>query len=174
MLSNHKHTTIHHVGYRIFAEMNESEKAGRYERCLQQIEAITDGESDVIANLANIVAVLKNELGYFWIGFYIVRGNELVLGPFQGTPACVRIARGRGVCGTCWDTGTTQLVHDVHAFPGHIACDARSQSEIVVPVRNIDGDVVMVLDLDHDQPAAFSETDQRFLEELTRMMQPWV
>ena len=142
-----------------------------YRNSLQQIEGITDGESNLIANLANITAILKQNLGYFWTGFYLVEGEELVLGPFQGSPACVRIAKGKGVCGTCWSEKQTQLVADVHAFPGHIACDAQSQSEIVVPVLNASGEVVMVLDIDHDTKGAFDETDRENLESLALHIQ---
>jgi GAF domain-containing protein len=144
--------------------MFNPDKNELYLKSLSEIDAITAGETNLIANLANITAILKQNLGYFWIGFYLVEGDGLVLGPFQGSPACVRIARGKGVCGTCWQTGQTQLVADVHAFPGHIACDHRSQSEIVVPVKNNQGEVTMVLDLDHDLPAAFDLTDQHHLE----------
>lgn len=144
--------------------MLSPDKHNLYLKSLSEIDAITAGETNLIANLANITAILKQNLGYFWIGFYLVDGDELVLGPFQGSPACVRIANGKGVCGTCWQTGQTQLVPDVHAFPGHIACDHRSESEIVVPVKNHEGKVVMVLDLDHDVREAFDLTDQHHLE----------
>lgn len=145
-----------------------------YSESRQQIEAITTGESNVVANLANTVALLKQNLGYFWVGFYVVDGDELVLGPFQGSPACVRIAKGRGVCGTCWSVKRTQLVADVHDFPGHIACDARSQSEIVVPVFNAAGEVALVLDIDHDTKGAFDETDRLHLESLAQLIQKWL
>jgi len=146
-------------------------KAEQYALSLSQIIGITENEPNRIANMANVVAVLKQNLGYFWIGFYLVDGNELVLGPFQGTPACVRIARGKGVCGTSWQKVETILVDDVHEFPGHIACDANSKSEIVVPVFDKLGAVSMVLDLDHDEFNAFDATDQRYLEELATYLQ---
>jgi L-methionine (R)-S-oxide reductase len=146
-------------------------KAEQYALSLSQIKGITENEPNRIANMANVVAVLKQNLGYFWIGFYMVDGNELVLGPFQGTPACVRIARGKGVCGTSWQKAETILVDDVHEFPGHIACDANSKSEIVVPVFDKSGTVSMVLDLDHDEFNAFDTTDQRYLEELAAYLQ---
>jgi L-methionine (R)-S-oxide reductase len=146
-------------------------KAEQYALSLSQIKGITENEPNRIANMANVVAVLKQNLGYFWIGFYLVDGNELVLGPFQGTPACVRIARGKGVCGTSWQKAETILVDDVHEFPGHIACDANSKSEIVVPVFDKSGTVSMVLDLDHDEFNAFDTTDQRYLEELAAYLQ---
>lgn len=142
-----------------------------YRDSLQQIKGITDRESNLIANLANISSILKQNLSYFWVGFYLVEGKELVLGPFQGSPACVRIAKGKGVCGACWSEAKTQLVANVHEFPGHIACDARSQSEIVVPVLNTSGEVVMVLDIDHDEVGTFDETDRTHLESLALHIQ---
>ncbi len=132
----------------------------------QQIEAITTGEPNLVANLANIAAILKKNLGHYWVGFYIVHDDELVLGPFQGTPACVRIQKGKGVCGTAWGKGESQLVRDVHDFPGHIACDALSRSEIVVPVFDEEGKVAMVLDIDHTEKGTFDDTDRRHLEQL--------
>lgn len=146
--------------------MNALDKNQRYQQCLQQIKGITAGEPDLIANLANITSILKQQLQYYWIGFYIVRDRELVVGPFQGTPACVRIAKGKGVCGTCWEKAATQLVPDVHHFPGHIACDSRSASEIVVPVFDKTGKVFMVLDIDHTEKNAFDDTDRQQLEAL--------
>ncbi len=141
-------------------------KIQRYQHSLQQIEGITSEESDLIANLANITAVLRQQLGYYWIGFYLVWGDELVVGPFQGTPACVRIGYGKGVCGHCWKQAETQLVPDVHDFPGHIACDPHSASEIVVPVFDKAGEVAMVLDVDHTERNTFDETDRQYLEKL--------
>lgn len=152
------------------AQTIELNKAQRYTESRAQIEAITAGENNLIANLANITSILKQNLGHFWVGFYLVDGDELVLGPFQGSPACVRIAREKGVCGTCWSEKTTQLVPDVHEFPGHIACDARSQSEIVVPVLNDSGEVAMVLDIDHDTLGAFDDIDREHLESLAQFI----
>jgi L-methionine (R)-S-oxide reductase len=146
-------------------------KEEQYKLSLQQIEAITQNESNRIANMANVVAVLKQNLGYFWIGFYVVDGDELVLGPFQGTPACVRITRGKGVCGSTWENKETIIVEDVHLYPNHISCDANSKSEIVVPVFDKSGKVSMVLDLDHDEFAAFDKTDQTYLEQLAKYLQ---
>lgn len=146
-------------------------KTELYELSLSQIRGITNNEPNTIANLANVVAVLKQNLNYFWIGFYLVEGDELVLGPFQGTPACVRIAKGKGVCGTSWQKSETILVEDVHAFPGHIACDANSESEIVVPIRNGKNEVCMVLDIDHNTKAAFDNIDKLFLEQLADYLQ---
>jgi L-methionine (R)-S-oxide reductase len=146
-------------------------KEEQYKLSLQQIEAITQNEPNRIANLANVVAVLKQNLGYFWIGFYMVDGDELVLGPFQGTPACVRIARGKGVCGSSWLNAETIVVDDVHLYPNHIACDENSKSEIVVPVFDKFGKVSMVLDIDHDEFEAFDSTDQTYLEQLAKYLQ---
>lgn len=146
-------------------------KVEQYKLSLQQIEAITQNEPNQIANLANVVAVLKQNLGYFWIGFYLVDGDELVLGPFQGTPACVRIARGKGVCGSSWLNAETILVDDVHLYPNHIACDENSKSEIVVPVFDKSGSVSLVLDIDHDEIEAFDSTDQTYLEQLAKYLQ---
>lgn len=137
-----------------------------YEALLPQIEALTEGEPDLTANLANIASVLHAGLGFFWVGFYRVLGDELVLGPFQGTPACTRIAFGKGVCGSAWKEAQTLVVPDVDAFPGHIACSTHSRSEIVVPVRNANGAVALVLDIDSDQLNDFSETDRQYLEKL--------
>ncbi len=131
------------------------------------------GESDVVANLSNITAALRQAMGFFWVGFYIVKQEELVLGPFQGPIACTRIRKGRGVCGTAWSEGKTQLVPDVDAFPGHIACSSDSKSEIVVPgFKN--GEVAIVLDVDSDQLADFDETDQEYLEQLMRSIEKFL
>lgn len=140
-------------------------KQEQYETLLPQIAALTEGEPDLIANLANIAAALKEQFGWLWVGFYLVKGEELVLGPFQGPVACTRIKRGRGVCGSAWATGTTLIVDDVEKFPGHIACSSLSVSEIVVPVI-INNAVVAVLDADSELPAHFNATDQKYLEEI--------
>ncbi|WOJ93057.1 GAF domain-containing protein [Congregibacter variabilis] len=132
----------------------------------QQLTGLLGGERDLIANAANTSAFLNTLLPDInWIGFYVLQGDELVLGPFQGEPACVRIPVGRGVCGTCVASGDTQRVDDVHAFPGHIACDVRSRSELVVPVR-AQGTVVAVLDIDSPSVARFSVDDQNYVEVL--------
>lgn len=146
------------------------DKASKYQTSRQQIEAITAGENNLTANLANIVAVLKQNLGHYWVGFYVVDGETLVLGPFQGTPACVRIAFGKGVCGTAWQTEITQVVENVDDFPGHIACDALSKSEIVTPIFDKAGQVIMVLDIDHDQTHTFDQTDREHLESLSKFI----
>lgn len=152
--------------------MMSADKAALYQQLLQQARAIIDQETDLIANMANLSALLFNSLpDVNWAGFYIMRNNELVLGPFQGQIACVRIAVGKGVCGTAVATGQTQLVEDVHAFPGHIACDAASNSEIVVPVRNTTGDIIAVLDIDSPQLARFDATDKQALEALITLFE---
>lgn len=144
----------------------EGSKEEQYRTLLPQIKSLIDGETDLIANLANIAAALKSTFNFFWVGFYLVKDDELVLGPFQGPVACTRIKKGRGVCGTAWQEAKTLVVPDVDLFPGHIACSSLSRSEIVVPiVRN--GVVVGVLDVDSDQLATFDDTDKLFLEEIT-------
>lgn len=155
----------------IFAFMAEDlsivkgDKTAEYQSIIPQINALITGEPDLVANLANTVAALKEQFGWFWVGFYLVKGDELVLGPFQGPVACTRIKKGRGVCGTSWAEAKTLIVPDVEAFPGHIACSSLSKSEIVVPViRN--GQVIGVLDVDSEHPDHFDETDQVFLEEI--------
>lgn len=145
-------------------------KAEKYESILPQIEALISGEPDLYANLANISAALKEAFGFFWVGFYLVKENQLVLGPFQGPIACTRISLGKGVCGTAWQEGKTILVPDVDAFPGHIACSSASKSEIVVPVFK-GGLVAMVLDVDSDQMDDFDAVDKEFLEKLMRVLE---
>ncbi|RZK55481.1 MAG: GAF domain-containing protein [Hymenobacter sp.] len=147
-------------------------KAARYAELLPQIEALTAPEPDLTANLANVAAALRQAFGFFWVGFYLVKGEELVLGPFQGPIACTRIRRGRGVCGTSWAEARTVLVPDVEAFPGHIACSADSKSEIVVPVLK-NGEVVAVLDVDSDQLNDFDHDDLVALEELMALASSW-
>ncbi len=141
-------------------------KAEKYTALIPQLKALCEVEKNRVANLANIAAALRQTFGFFWVGFYIVRGNELVLGPFQGPLACTRIALGKGVCGTSWKEKQTILVPDVDAFPGHIACSSDSKSEIVVPVLNAAGEVTMVLDVDSDKLNDFDTTDQKYLEEV--------
>lgn len=147
-------------------------KAGRYAELHPQIEALTTGETDRTANLANTAAALRQAFGFFWVGFYLVQGEELVLGPFQGPIACTRIRRGRGVCGTSWAEARTVLVPDVEAFPGHIACSSDSKSEIVVPIFK-NGEVVAVLDVDSDQLNDFDHDDQVALEHLMTLASNW-
>ena len=145
-------------------------KAERYRVLLPQVRSLLAGETDRVANLANVAAALKTTFGFFWVGFYRVQGDELVLGPFQGPVACTRIARGRGVCGTAWQEDRTLVVPDVDAFPGHIACSSLSRSEIVVPLHDREGRVWGVLDIDSDRPSAFDETDAAWLEELCMLL----
>jgi L-methionine (R)-S-oxide reductase len=130
-----------------------------YAEVAPQIEALLGGETDVIANLANVAAVLKQAFGFFWVGFYIAKDGELVLGPFQGPLACTRIAFDKGVCGHAYTTRESVIVPDVHAFPGHIACSSAARSEIVLPILHPDGTVFGVLDIDSDEPNDFDESD---------------
>lgn len=146
--------------------LTATSRAGRYEEVLPQIYALWEGEPDLVANLANAVAALKEAHGFFWVGFYLVKEDQLVLGPFQGPVACTRIAKGKGVCGTSWAKAETVLVPDVDQFPGHIACASASRSEIVVPVKAPDGTVLAVLDVDSDKLDDFSDTDAQYLEAL--------
>ncbi|MBG9840498.1 GAF domain-containing protein [Bacillus tropicus] len=142
----------------------------QYETVIKQLDALLTGESNVVANLSNASALLNQFLDRVnWVGFYVTEGNQLVLGPFQGMPACVRIPFGRGVCGVAAETKTTQLVADVHQFPGHIACDSASNSEIVVPIIK-DGDVIGVLDIDSPEKNRFDEVDQRYLEKFVETL----
>ena len=147
-------------------------KAAQYQLLLPQIEALTSGEPDLIANLANTAAALRQAFGFFWVGFYLVKGEELVLGPFQGPIACTRIRHGKGVCGASWARAETLLVPDVEAFPGHIACSSESKSEIVVPIFK-NGQVVAVLDVDSDQLNDFDHADQAALEQLMQLAGQW-
>ncbi len=144
-------------------------KEEQYRSLIPQIAALLEGEPDLVANLANITAALKEQFGWFWTGFYLVKDNELVLGPFQGPIACTRIRKGKGVCGTSWEQGKTLIVDDVKQFPGHIACSSLSRSEIVVPLWH-QGQVVGVLDVDSEKLAHFDETDRRYLEEIVSLI----
>lgn len=142
-----------------------------YESLLPQIAALVEGESDLIANLANIVAALREGFGFFWVGFYLKKDNQLVLGPFQGPIACTRINFNKGVCGACYSRRECIIVPDVELFPGHIACSAASKSEIVLPVFTTGGDVAMVLDIDSNQLNDFSETDAEGLGEVIKIVE---
>jgi len=144
-------------------------KEERYKALLPLIKALLDHEHDIIANMANVAAALKEVFNFWWVGFYKVKGKTLVLGPFQGPVACTRIAYNKGVCGTAWATGEVQIVPDVELFPGHIACSARSKSEIVLPVKK-NGKVVAVLDIDSEHLHTFDETDRRYLEEIVLLL----
>lgn len=145
---------------------NKSEK---YETLLPQIRNLIEGESNIIANLANIAAALKETFNFWWCGFYLVSDSELVLGPFQGPVACTRIAFGRGVCGSAWKEEKTIVVEDVDKFPGHIACSSLSRSEIVVPIKS-KGNIVAVLDIDSEFLGTFDEIDAKYLEELCEII----
>ena len=144
-------------------------KQEQYESLIPQIEALLYGETNLIANLANISAALKEQFNWWWVGFYWVEQDELVLGPFQGPVACTRIKKGRGVCGGSWAKGTTLIVDDVEKFPGHIACSSASKSEIVVPVYH-KGIIVGVLDVDSEYLAQFDETDKLYLEQIVGLI----
>jgi GAF domain-containing protein len=147
----------------------QGSKAEQYQALIPQIKGLLEGETDLVANLANIAGALKEQFKWFWVGFYLVKENQLVLGPFQGPVACTRINKGRGVCGTSWAEAKTLIVPDVEKFPGHIACSSLSRSEIVVPLlRN--GEVWGVLDVDSELLDQFDETDQQYLEEVVGLL----
>ncbi|TFD98773.1 GAF domain-containing protein [Dysgonomonas capnocytophagoides] len=141
----------------------------QYKSLLPQIEGLLSGETDMIANMANVSAVLKEAFHFLWVGFYIIKNNQLVLGPFQGKIACTRIAYGKGVCGTAWKEDKIQIVEDVNTFPGHIACDAESLSEIVLPIR-INDSIMGVLDIDSEYIGCFSEIDATYLEQIVLLL----
>lgn len=141
-------------------------KEGIYIELLPQVKALLDGERDIIANMANVSAAIKEALHFFWVGFYLVKENQLVLGPFQGPVACTRINKGKGVCGTVWQKGETIIVPDVLKFPKHIACSPLSKSEIVIPLKNSNQQVVGVFDIDSDKLNSFDATDEKYLTEL--------
>lgn len=150
-------------------EIISGTKEDQYRSLLPQIKALLEGETDEIANLANISAALKSQFNFYWVGFYLVRGEELVLGPFQGPVACTRIKKGRGVCGTSWQKAETIIVPDVEEFPGHIACSAASRSEIVLPLTK-EGEVIGVLDVDSENLDSFDEVDARYLAEILDLL----
>ena len=144
-------------------------KEEQYQSLIQQIQGLLAGEDDLVANLANVSAALKQQFGWLWVGFYLVKKYELILGPFQGPVACTRISKGRGVCGTSWAKAQTLIVADVEKFPGHIACSSASRSEIVIPIMQ-DGEVVGVLDVDSTELNYFDETDAQYLEQLVQLI----
>lgn len=146
--------------------MNKTEK---YQQLYKQLESLLDGESDQIANMANMAALIHETFGFWWTGFYIVKDEQLVLGPFQGPVACTRIPYGKGVCGTAWQRQETIVVPDVEEFPGHIACSSLSRSEIVVPIF-ADGSVYAVLDIDSKELATFDQTDKEWLEKTVKLL----
>lgn len=150
-------------------KISGSNKRERYATLLPQVASLLDGETDLIAGMANMAAALTQTFGFFWVGFYRIIADRLVLGPFQGPIACTRIAFGKGVCGTAWERAETVIVPDVDAFPGHIACNSASRSEIVVPVKAA-GEVIAVLDIDSDQLGAFDEVDRRYLEQMVALL----
>lgn len=147
-------------------------KDEKYRLLTEQIKALVEGETDVVAVMANVAAAIHETMGFFWTGFYRVIGRELVLGPFQGPVACMHIPFGRGVCGTAWQREETIVVPDVEQFPGHIACSSLSRSEIVVPVLSAAGDVMAVLDIDSRELATFDDTDRRHLEQICKLITP--
>lgn len=147
--------------------MNKEEN---YKLLFEQVKALIAGETDEVAIMANVCAAIHEAMGFFWTGFYIVKGEELVLGPFQGPVACMHIAYGRGVCGTAWQRAESVVVPDVEQFPGHIACSSLSRSEIVVPVFDTEGKVKGVLDIDSKELGTFDATDQQWLEKIVKML----
>ena len=155
--------SIIHYQFMESLTISGNSKQEKYASLLPQVEAVMDNSVDIIANMANMAAMLHETFGFWWTGFYRVIGNELILGPFQGPLACTRIAYGRGVCGTAWKERRTLVVPDVEEFPGHIACSSASRSEIVVPIFQ-NGEVIAVLDSDSDRLATFDETDSAYLE----------
>lgn len=146
-----------------------ADKEEQYQSLIPQIEALLYGEPDLVANLANICAALKEQFKWFWVGFYLVKNEELVLGPFQGPVACTRISKGKGVCGTVWQEGRTLIVPDVDEFPGHIACSSASRSEIVLPLF-YNNEVVGVLDVDSEHLAHFDDIDAKYLEKVIALI----
>jgi GAF domain-containing protein len=149
--------------------LHSTNKQEQYQSLLPQIEALLDGETDLVANLANISAALKEQFKWFWVGFYMVKEDALVLGPFQGPVACTRIAKGKGVCGAAWEQGKTLIVPDVDAFPGHIACSSLSRSEIVIPFYH-NNQIVGVLDVDSEELDQFDETDAKYLDQVVKLL----
>jgi L-methionine (R)-S-oxide reductase len=143
-------------------------KEEKYRSLVSQVNALVQGEKDLIANLSNICAAIKYGMNFFWVGFYIVKENELVLGPFQGPVACTRIKQGKGVCGTAWQKKETIIVEDVDKFPGHISCSSQSRSEIVIPGFNKNAEVIFVLDVDDDKYSTFDKTDGDFLSQIVK------
>ena len=149
--------------------MDKDMKKSRYQELYQTIAAVTQGETDTIANMANTAALIHESFGFWWTGFYIVKGEELVLGPFQGPVACTRIGFGKGVCGTAWKRRESIIVPDVEEFPGHIACSSLSRSEIVIPIFK-DDDIIGVLDIDSKELSTFDETDRAWLEKISALL----
>lgn len=149
---------------------SSNKKSDQYEAFIPQLEALLLGETNLIANLANTAAALKQYFNWFWVGFYLVDGHQLVLGPFQGTVACTRIDFGKGVCGSSWKANESLLVPDVNLFPGHIACSSLSVCEVVIPIRNASGNVVAVIDVDSHEMGTFDEADVFYLEKIALLL----
>lgn len=147
-------------------------KSEKYDHAFSSIQGVSTGEPNLTSNLANAAAILKEVFGWWWVGFYLVDNNELVLGPFQGPVACTRISYGKGVCGTAWEQRKTLVVDNVHEFPGHIACSAASNSEIVLPVTK-NGDVVAVLDADSEFFSTYDDVDRKGLEKICNLIVDW-
>lgn len=154
--------------------LKEGSREEQYQALFPQIVALTEGEEDFIANVSNAMAALKEAFGFFWVGCYFVKGNELVLGPFQGPVACTRIRKGKGVCGSSWEKNEILIVPDVDQFPGHIACSSLSKSEIVLPITNSMGEVVGVLDVDSQYLNDFSEIDAVYLKKVVDLISSWI
>ncbi|MDH5602757.1 MAG: GAF domain-containing protein [Cyclobacteriaceae bacterium] len=148
---------------------DSQDKEQKYKTLIPQLKSLIEGEVDLIANLGNISAALKETFDFLWVGFYLVKGDQLVLGPFQGPVACTRIEKGKGVCGTAWEQERTIIVEDVETFPGHIACSSLSKSEIVIPVMS-DGRVTMVLDVDAEHYKQFNEVDSEYLNQIVDLL----
>ena len=148
--------------------MNKETKVEKYQLLLEQIKALSAGETDEVAVMANVAAAIHLEMGFWWTGFYRVKNDELVLGPFQGPVACMHIGYGKGVCGTSWKQQSTVVVPDVELFPGHIACSSESRSEIVVPVFS-SGQIIAVLDIDSKDLSTFDDVDKQWLEEIVKV-----
>jgi len=151
-------------------QINGETKEEKYLSLLPQVRALVEGEPDQIANMANICAALKSAFDFFWVGFYLIKENQLVLGPFQGPVACTRINLGKGVCGTAWKNREVIIVDDVDTFPGHIACSSLSKSEIVLPVYSRQQEIIGVLDVDSDRYASFDKTDEKYLNQIIQLL----
>ncbi|MBP9068440.1 MAG: GAF domain-containing protein [Bacteroidia bacterium] len=150
--------------------INATTKAEKYKQLYPQVKALLEGEKDLIANMANMCSALKFGMNFFWVGFYLVKNEELVLGPFQGTVACTRIAKGKGVCGKAWELNDIIIVDDVDQFPGHIACSSLSKSEIVIPVRDSNKNIIAIFDVDSDEYSSFDRTDEEWLKKIVELI----
>ena len=146
-------------------------KEEKYQSLIPQIKALVEGESNAIANMANVCAALKYGFNFFWVGFYLIKDNQLVLAPFQGPVACTRINLGKGVCGTSWKNNDVIIVDDVDKFPGHIACSSLTKSEIVLPIYNSKKEIIGVLDIDSDEYSTFDKTDEIYLNQIIKLIE---